>query len=426
MSKLFKKSFGECYADETTPGEGEILPTGGSELSKEDMIDFMSEDDEDREVLDLKTSKPKEEEKEDEGEEGEGEGEEESDELAEIEEELNPPTDEQLELVTPVRRREILAKYPTLFKDFPYLEKAYYREGQFTEIFPTIPEAKEAAEKARTLDNFEADLVNNGNTETILKTVHDQNPESFKKIVDNYLPTLAKVDEKAYLHCVGNITKHTIMAMVREAKASGSDALRSAAQILNQFAFGTSNFVPPQNLSSAKPEGEQKPEGESREQTFIKQQLETTVNDLNTRVNNTLKNTIEANIDPRKSMTDFVRKHATSEALQELNGLLEKDTRFKAIADKLWEAAVKANFSKESVDRIKSAYLSRSKTLLPAVIKKARNEALKGMGKRVDSDRADRSPVRPGQPRSQQPSGKVKNAKDIPKGMSTLDFLNAD
>ena len=36
--------------------------------------------------------------------------------------------------MTPVRRKEILAKYPKLFKDFPYLEKAYYREQQFTEV----------------------------------------------------------------------------------------------------------------------------------------------------------------------------------------------------------------------------------------------------------------------------------------------------
>src|SRR5215831_19879700 len=76
------------------------------------------------------------------GEEGEKEREQEGeeelepkDELAELEEELTGPKEENLELVTPVRRGEILAKYPNVFKDFPYLEKAYYREQQFTETF---------------------------------------------------------------------------------------------------------------------------------------------------------------------------------------------------------------------------------------------------------------------------------------------------
>ena len=38
-------------------------------------------------------------------------------------------------------------------------------------------------------------------------------------------------------------------------------------------------------------------------------------------------------------------------------------------------------FDKESTDRIKSAYLSKAKTLLPSVIKKARNDALRGLGR---------------------------------------------
>src|SRR3990167_9176528 len=58
---------------------------------------------------------------------------------------------ERLDLVAPVRKKEILAKYPTIFKDFPYLEVAYFRDRQFSEIFPTVDDAKEAQEKADTL-----------------------------------------------------------------------------------------------------------------------------------------------------------------------------------------------------------------------------------------------------------------------------------
>ena len=408
-------------------------PTGGGESTKEmnteDMIDFISEeDDEEKEVLEIEP-KPKSKSKDDDD--SDEEKPEESDELVDIEEELKPPTEEQLELVTPVRRREILAKYPSLFKDFPYLEKAYYREQQFTEVFPTIPDAKQALAKSQTLDRFEQELVGGGNTETILKAVREENPKAFFKIVDNYLPTLAKVDEKAYLHVIGNLTKHTIYSMVQEARKSNNEVLQSAAQILNQFAFGTSSFSPPQNLTPPKSEDNQNTAVEQRERAFVNQQFNTTVNDLNTRVNNTLQNTIEANIDPKQSMTDFVRRHASTEALEELNKLIGQDTRFKTLADRLWEKCLEENFSKTSVDRIKSAYLSKSKTLLPSVIKKARNEALRGMGKRTsdnyDESTSRKGPITPGRPRSQQQSsGKIKEAKDIPKGMNTLEFLNSD
>lgn len=428
-------------------GRGGTTTTLPADGNKEDVIEFLSADDDDEETIPLeKTEKAgtdKTKEKDDKKDDktppkvkvdGEDEEEEEIDELTELEQEIEEPSEEQLELVTPVRRREILKKYPNVFKDFPYLEKAYYREQQFTELLPTIADAKVAVEKSEILDRFEGDVMK-GNTENILKAVKTTDPDAFARIVDDYLPTLARVDQQSYFHILGNISKHTIYAMVQEANKTGDTTLRDAAQILNKFVFGTTDWKPPTNLSR-----EEKPEESSREkqlsereQGFIRQQLETSVNDLNTRVNNTLRNTIEANIDPKESMTEYVRGKASRDAIETLETLINQDTRFKVLVDKLWEAAYKANFTRESVDRIRSAYVSKAKTLLPSVIKKARNEALRGIGKRVrdDSDGEDntrRGPVTPGRPRSQSTSssGKAKTAGEIPKGMSTLEFLNQE
>lgn len=435
------------------PTGGSATPAQTDDLSREDMIEFLGDDDK-PEVIELEDKdkdKPKPKEKEDkEKEKGKGkekiepdeekeekeipedEEDEEIDELKEIEDEIQEPTEEQLELVTPVRRREILSKYPNLFKDFPYLEKAYYREQQFTEIYPTIEDAKNASEKSEILDRFENDIMR-GSTETVLKAVKETNPDSFYKIVDEYLPTLAKVDEQAYYHVLGNVTKHTIVAMVNEAKRSSNEALQQAALLLNQFVFGTSDFKPPSNLSKeGRPEDNTKEkEISEREQRFVRQRFESTRGDLNTRVNNTLKNTIDANIDPKKSMTDYVRRNASREALESLENLINQDSRFKSLVDKLWEKAFQEDFSKTSVDRIRSAYVSKAKTLLPSVIKKARNEALRGTGRRINENDEEstpkRGPVPAGRPRSQsQNTGKVREAKDIPVGMSTLDFLNSD
>lgn len=416
---------------------GVETPIVPGSMDHEEVIDFLGQDD-DKDTIDLEEPKPKPtkvpdgKSKEDEGEDEETEETEEIDDLAELEQELNPPTDEQLELVTPVRRREILAKYPQLFKDFPYLEKAYYREQQFTELLPTIDDARAAVEARNVLDRFEIDVMK-GNTETILKAVKADSPKGFAKLVDNYLPTLAKVDEQAYFHVLGNVTKHTIVAMVREARVSGNEALQSAAQLLNQFVFGSSDFKPPTNLAKDESEdtGKNK-ELEQREQAFTRQQFESARGDLNTRINNTLANTIDANIDPKKNMTDYVRKNASREALEMLESVLSRDTRFMALKDKLWESAFNNNFNRESVERIKSAYLSRAKTLLPTVIKKARIDALKGLGKRVNDEEdttPNKSPLPIGRPRSNESSnkgGKIKDAKDIPKSMRTLDFLMQD
>ena len=409
-------------------------------MGKEDTIEFLGEDDETKEEIDLKPKIKKEEVKEDkeeiqeDDEEVKDEDDEEVDELTEIEAELEEPSEEQLELTTPARRRDILKKYPSLFKDFPYLEKAYYREQQFTELLPTIQDAKLAVTKSETLDQFENELLS-GSTESILKAVKEENPRAFFRLVDEYLPTLARVDEKAYHHVLANTIKSTIVSMVQESNRSQNEALKSAAAILNQFVFGTSEFAPPTALSN----NEQQPTSKDnelniRERNFRVQRFTSTRDDLGSRINNVLKNTIEGNIDPKNSMTDYVKRNASRESLETLNNLIDKDSRFKSLLDKLWEKSFQEDFSKTSTDRIRSAYLSKARTLLPSVIKRARNEALKGLGKRVKdddneetTDKTDRKgPLPSGRSASSSHSGKIKNAKDIPPGMKTLEFLMED
>src|SRR6186713_1960848 len=170
----------------------------------EQTFELLNEAEEPEEVLDLpKIGKPdtgdQDEQETGDEEEGEEDGEKskEDDELKEIEEELDGPKEEDLELMTPVRRREILAKYPKLFKDFPYLEKAYYREQQFTEIYPTIQDARILAEMANILDAAEKQLMN-GDITIFLQDAKAEDQNAFNKSADNYLPTLMKVDHHAY------------------------------------------------------------------------------------------------------------------------------------------------------------------------------------------------------------------------------------
>lgn len=418
-----------------------------TELTINEMVDFMKDDDEKPINLDDKDAKDDEDEDEDDKKKpvkkttkDEKDDEEESDEddkkkdEDEEEEELEL-LDEELEqeLITPARKKEILAKYPKLFKDFPYLEVAYYRDQQFTEILPTIADAKTAVEKSETLDAFEADLLN-GNTEKILDGLKKSNPESLNKLVDNFLPTLYKVDSNAYFHVMGNVIKHTIVTMAKEAKrlGEGGEPLNAAAVLLNQFVFGNSEFTPPEKLSKDNGKDENEEKLTEREQKFVQRQFENARDSLSTKVENAIKATIEVNIDPNKSMTDYVKRTAIRDAREQLAGAIDGDKKFKVILDRLWEQAFKSDFSSESLNRIRTAYLSKAKTLLPQVIKKARNEALKGLGKRTSDDKESeprkKGPLPVGKSASSSNSGKSSRdqAKEIPRGMKTIDYLMQD
>jgi len=457
MSQLMLK-FQLLFSPDSGIGGGilDSSTSGSKELSKQDILEILNKDDvDDKEVIPLKDKEDKDD-KKTEKEEGEDDKEadedsekdkdeednEEDEDLKALEDELEEPDEEKLELSTPTSRREILKKYPKIFKDFPYLETAYYREQAFTKLLPTIEDAKEAVDKSQTLDKFESDL-SEGNTELVLRAVKENNPKAYNKLIDNYLTTLNKIDDKAYHHVLGNVMKHTIMAMVQEARTSGSEPLEQAATVLNQFIFGSSKFTAPEKLSKDNDKTSEDSDKENklteRERAFARQQYDTANEEVSNRVNKAYKATIEANIDPKNSMSEYVKRTASREALEELESLIRKDTRFKSLVDKLWENSFKNGHNADSIAKIRKAFISKAQTLLPLVIRKARNEALKGMGKRVSKDKdddsrqeKDESNKGEGSRRRNEPNkgGESHRRNDsgskVPDGMSTLQYLMSE
>jgi len=344
-------------------------------------------------------------------------------------------SEEEIEIDAPPKKKEVLSKYPNFFKEFPFFEKMMFRDRQYSELFGSFDDAKDVAERSQVLDRFEQDLMR-GNTETVLKQIKESDKKAFDKIVDSYLPTLAKVDKEAYFEVVGNIGKHMIAELVKEAKnifgsnKEAGEALNNAALTLNQFLFGTSNYTPPK--PRVEKVNEQDIELERERIDFVRERFETSRSDLQTRVDNTLKATISEYIDRSGEMSAYIKKNATRDALVLLHQSIGNDTAFRRNLDRLWESAFNDRFSRGSLDRIRSMYLGKAKGLLPSIIKKARAEALKDsvLSSRKDKDeeseekeeRAERKrgPIESGRPR--QSGGKNK----MEKGESVLDFLSRD
>ena len=412
-----------------------------SPLGKAGILDLLNEDDEKEPPIDLdpfdkgkdkSKEKPeeKEEEKEEEPEKEEDE-EDKEDELSEFEDDDETPNEEELELSTPVRKKEILKKYPELFKDFPYLEKAYFREQQYTEIFPTPSDAREAAEKAEALDGFEQSMTN-GDVGELFTNVRDTDENGFYKLVDNFLPALAKFDGNAYGTVIGNVIKHAVLTMIEEAKENKDENLEIAAQILYKHTFSTTKWENPKALAKQEDPNKPKDKVAEKEQALIQKEFTRAKDGLNSKVNNSIKATIDANIDSKEQMTPYVKKQAAREAFEEVTKILNTDKRLKQVIDNLWERSHKAEYSQESLNAIRAAVNARIKTVLPAVLKKARIEALKGMGKNVrekveeDTDTGNKRTSAPQVHRRQQQVSRITNPKEIPKGMTSLEFLNSD
>ena len=339
--------------------------------------------------------------------------------------------EDDIEIDAPPRKKEILKEFPEVFKKFPFLEKMMYRDRQYTELFGSFDDAKELAERAEIFTGFEQQLLS-GKTEEILKNVKETDPKAFDKIVDTYLITLAKVDKDAYYDVTNSVAKRIIVEMVKEANDSQNEELKQAALLMNQFLYGTSKFVPHAPRTTAEKAGEEQSEAEKERLSLLQERFETAKEDIQTRVDNTLRATISSYIDPKDIMTPYMKKNAVNDALQSLHSTLGRDTSFRKSLDKTWRSAYDAKYSKDSVNRIQSLYLGRAKGSLKAAIQKARVEALKDYtpaprDKQEDEEPEEKTQAKPEKTRLTpgRPSQGTKKS-EMKKGESVAEFFARD
>lgn len=332
--------------------------------------------------------------------------------------------DDEIKIEVPPKKREIVAKYPNFFKEFPAIEKMIYRDRQYSELFGSFDDAKEVAEQAQVLQEFENDILN-GSTEKILTSVKQLDKKAYDKLIDNYLPTLHKVDKEAYFEVIGNVGKTIIAHMVKEARSSENEELQKAARLLNQFLFASSTYTPPKQRVSQVEDKDNEVERERNE--YIRERFESSRDELQTKVDNVLRGTISEYIDPKGEMSAYVKKNAINDAIKALHEELSKDAPFRKTLDRLWNGVFQDKFSKNSIDRVRSAYLGRSKQSLASIIKKARAEALKGSvpASRKREDDEEETPRKRGlgnTGRPHQSSGKLQ----MKPGESVADFFARD
>ena len=383
------------------------------------LADLGKDDDPDEEIKEL-PEEEKEEEKEEE--------EEDEDKIEIVEEEddvKKAAEDENVEdILAPLSRKAVLKKYPNVFKDFPQLEKGYYGNIEYRKVFPNVQEAKEAAEKVEQFNTIETELKK-GDSTTLLKNIKEDNEENFAKVVDSYLPNLEKIDERAYFHVIGNVIKRMVFAMAESSKENKDDDLLTAAKIVKGYMFGEK---PIDGITSfSKGESKEKDELSEDRKNFDAERFNARKGEVTDKVSRIVKNTLDKHIDPRESMSAYVKKNAVREAQESVDSLMNKDKEFQKYIERMWESAKKANYSEDSTGKIRSAYISKAKTLLPQVIRKIRNEALKESGRESEGRTKKDKGIKLTGKRSTPSNDKGgKDDKKDGKGMSTYDFLNSD
>lgn len=324
------------------------------------------------------------------------------------------------------KRSDVVKKYPQIFKEFPDLERKIYRGEKYEEIFPTLKDANEAKDRADTLASAEQ-LLFAGDLTDILKSVRNEDEEAFKRIVDNFPAVIEKLDKSTYLQLLGNAGRYFIKNMLGEANRFGQQtdqykALVGSATILNQFLFGNSQFQDIAPIS--KPVSDADNKISEREAQLTQQRFIEVRDDLIERADNAITATINKYIDPKESMTPYIRSKAVDDVKRQLDSSIANDERFKNNLDRLWQDLIAKDFNKGAQEAIKAAYFNKAKTLLFEIIKKVRGEALSGKIQAPRKQAADDEPNNEPQRVRANTAAPKRGQDERRKGESTSEYLN--
>lgn len=368
----------------------------------------------------------------------------------EPEQELETADDEPEEHIAddkPIYEKPTIAqlkeKYPDILKTFPALRDVYYREKAYSELFPTMEDARAASEDSESFGNIRRGVLE-GNLNNFFSAVKEASPESLDKIAGNILPTLNRISpelhEKATIPLLENLVRAVYREGARFGDSEQGNNFRNSALWIAQFLFGEGSndivsgkksLVPIPDAKSPVTEQQKeldriKGERASEFLTSTEQGIFSSLKDkiMERGFQNKLK------IDPDGVMTDFMKTTIADRIMQEVQSTLAKDPAHMRYMKGLWTKANEAGYTSDWKSRITNAYLERAKSLVPAIRNRLVAEAL-GTGAALNNKKLDASKklakrVEPGNG-GQAPNGKAKvyNAKQIDyRKTSDMDILN--
>jgi len=269
-----------------------------------------------------------------------------------------------------------------IFKKVPELRHIIFREQKYTEIFPTVEDATEAAEAVQTFNQYQSDLMG-GNSGPLLETLEKIDKKVLENFVANFIPTLEKQSKDLYLQMIFP----EIKKLCRAAAQSGDENLKNSAYHLHNYVFGDIKLDSEIGLKP-KEKDEKEDNLSKRERDFEEKQYRSFATDvmdvgtarLEREIGRAFKNT---------DISPLLQKSLISEIKQRVDESIQKDTRHMGNINNLWSQARKEGYTSKSKERIINTYLSRAKLLIPSKRQAVLGEAKLSSKNLINDERSE-------------------------------------
>ena len=281
--------------------------------------------------------------------------------------------------------KAITEVYPDFFKKFPSLRDMYFREAEYSKLFPTIDEAKEAQENNAAFQNIREDIFS-GTGERFLQAVKSQNPETLQRFASTILGTLVKVDQNSFWAAANPLVEDICKSMYKKGITEGNESLANSAKYLSYYFFGEADIAegkrttiqqqqPQTDVSKERQDWENQKQLEFR--GVIEKDLRGQLVDL---ITGTDAKTGHSKLDPDDVLSPFIRNTIIDRVIADIGSTLQADKSHINYMDSLWTRARQNGRTDTDKSRIIAAFLARARSLAPSLRSKYVSEA---MGRKV-------------------------------------------
>lgn len=347
--------------DTTDQSQVDVLNEGADDSSDDTVVsDETTDEGETEEESTTETPSKTSDEEEDEGEsEAEIEGDEELEELDETQEPTRPSW------------QIIKEKYPELAKSKDFRE-LYFRDKAYTEVFPTVSDAKDAASKAEQLEVLDQVLVE-GNVDTIFSNL---NEDVLLKISDRLLPSLYKINKSAFSRAARPLIIDVMHNIMEQATRTNDDNLKKSIRNVSRALTGNPDLPARVSATTDPTINEEVNRLKSEKDHLVRVQERNFLAATDRAVTRKLETIVSDGLDPKGELNSFTKQAIIEKTLSDLRTKLLSDESLKGRVQQLHKLAVRSGFADEYKSRIISASLERARKLVPLLRNKHKMAAL--------------------------------------------------
>ena len=320
------------------------------------------------------------------------------------EEEVTEPEEEEIEekplaeTTHPFDRpsiKQLEEAFPGLLKKFPSLRDMYFRESEYTKIFPTIDEAKEANDNNVAFTSIRDDVFS-GDGAKFFSAIKEVDEKGLERFSSQVLGTLFKVSPNSFWRAANPLVEDIARNMFNKGVKSNDESMQNAARYLSEYFFGTTEIAEGKKTSIVKSEvdpeiSKQREEFEREKDTSFRGTVETSVkSQLVSLIEGKDEKTGKLRLDPDGVFSPFIKSTIIDHIIKDLGTQLSSDKDHIRFMDSLWTKARRSGRTDEDKARIISAYLARAKSLIPSLRSKYVSEVL-GQKVKISAKRKETS-----------------------------------